>query len=937
MDIKWTKWFLLINCIALSFPVLHSQSQFDLSGNLVNEEEEPLEWASVVLFNPSDSTMMAFGYSDEEGFFKIPKLNRGDYLMKVGYVGLRDHEELIEVEGNVDLGTVVLYPADAIEGVDVTATRIPILVNRDTVIYDAKAYNLAQNATVEDLLKRLPGVEVDPDGNIRALGEDVQNVLVDGRRFFGGDARIATRNIQADAVNRVEVYDKKSEESEFTGIDDGTREKTINLELKEDKKGGAFGYVSGAYGTDDRYEGKLSLNSFNDKRQVAVLAGGNNINELGFSFQDYFQFTGGMQQMMSGGGGRGGGFNFGRDNPLISRGPQSGFLTSFSGGLQFTQRYGEDNEINTSYFFGLTDRSNERLLNRDNFLPGDEVLNTSEEAINDSKDYNHRLNLRWEQNMGSRTALKFNSNLNYTTRDESRVSFTENFNSSNKVNNISDQDFSADGENIDFNGSMTLRHRFEKRGRVMAAGFNGSYAKNDQEGFLNAFNRLFADGQPISEEELLESQDQENKNLNFGTDLQFTEPIGENHFLTTQYLFSKSNMRNNREVLDLSDEGDPVIIPALSNQYDADYLYHRIGISLRRVKDKSNLNGGLDYQYSTLEGVVVGNDEAVKQDFSNFLPRLSWNYEFHRGKNLNVNYNTSVREPTVIQLQPIIDNSDPLNLYEGNPDLKPSYTHRLNFRYTTFNMMTFRNFFVFGNVSYSRNRIRESIRFDDQNRRIRKPENVSDDWSLTGSVNYGTPIASTGIRTNARLSTTYNWGNAFVNEVESETRTFSPSIDFRISYDIENWLDVNLGTTISHSNTRYKIMESLNQSYQSYAHRLDLRSNFGGEKWQLESGITITQYRSDDGLFDDDIPIWNASFSRFFMEDNRIQLKIRAHDLLDQNIGFSRTADINYIQEERVLSLGRYFMLEFRYNINAAANPAAGRGGIFRTMGRLMG
>ena len=921
----------------LSICTVESQNRFGVTGKLVNQQEEALEWASVILFNPLDSTMAAFAYSDKQGDFLIPNVNIGEYLLKAGFVGMADHEQMIEVNESLHLGIIVMENASGLEGVEVSATRIPILVQRDTVVYDARAFNMAQNATVEDLLRRLPGVEVDPDGTIRALGEEVQNVLVDGRRFFGGDVRIATRNIQADAVERVQVFDRKSEEADFTGIDDGSREKTINLELKEDRKGGGFGYVSGGYGgPDNRYDGKLSYNRFDDKRQMAVLAGGNNINELGFSWQDYFQFSGGMQQMMSGGGGGRGGFR-GGGNPLIGGGTQSGFLNSASAGLQFSQKYGKENEINASYFFGLADRTNERILSRDNFLPGNQLLNTAEESLNESTNYDHRLTLRLDQNIGERSALRLNSNLNYTLRDEDRLNTTNNTNDFQKTSNLSEQEFEGDGSNINYTGSLTFRHRFPTRGRVLAAGASGNYSRNEEDGFLNAFNRVFADDVILDDSTIVQSQDQKNSSHGFGIDLQYTEPIADKLFLTGQYVFNNSVRRNNREVIDLSDEGNPIIVPTLSNEFNTDFLYHRMGLSVRKITDRSNINGGVDYQLSTLDGELVGNESPVSRDFSYFLPRFSWNYEVQRGKNMNLSYNTSVREPSVVQLQPIIDNSDPLNIYEGNPDLEPEYTHRLSYRYTTFNMMTFQNFFVFGNVSYTKNRIRESITFDEQLRRIRKPVNVEDDWSLTGSVNYGKPIGNTGIRGNLRLGAVYNWGNAFINGVESETRTFAPNADLRLMYELNNWLDVNLNTNVTTSNTRYLIESNLDQSFQTYRHGIDLRATLGEEKWQIETSMNITQYRSDDGLFDDDIPLWNAAISRFFMEDNRIQVKLRAVDLLNKNIGFNRQSDLNFIEESRTLSLGRFVMLEFRYNINAAANPAATRGGMFRTFSRMMG
>jgi len=901
---------------------------FSIEGTVVDSTDAPLEWASILLFHPQDSTMLAFAYSDAKGQFKMKNLKSRDYILKIGFLGLTAYEDSLMLERDLNVGIIKLVPYSKELGeVEITATRIPILIKKDTIEYDAQSFRVRPNANVEELLKQLPGVEVDQEGGIRAQGEEVKNVLVDGRRFFGNDPKLATKNLPADAVDKVQIYDRKSETSEFTGIDDGSREKTINLQLKPDRKNGAFGYASGAYGgPDDRFDGKLSLNRFSDTRQFAILAGGNNINQQGFSFQDYMQFSGGMQGGMGGGRGGAGG-------APINRGRDDGFTTAFNSGLQYTERWGKENELNTSYFYNQVRELKESELERLTFLPNGGQFVTLEDANSLNTNSNHRFNVNYDQTIDTFSAIKIISNFSVTTGrgDQMQMAFNEGRGGLTQ-DNESINDYLSRGDTWSWNGSATWRRRFEKRGRILATTASGNLRSSVQDARLIAVNSFLMEGMPTEVENINQQQDQDNRNWSVMGNTQYTEPLGNRQYLEFKYIVSHAPMRNERLVYDIFGNELQIINPELSNGYDATFSYHRPGISYRKITDNGNFNIGVDGKFSNLNGSIDGFGSPLARSFNFVLPNFRWTYNPVRTKNFNVDYNTSIREPSIVQLQPLADNRDPLNIYIGNAELEPEYAHRLSMRYSSFNPVNFQNFFVFGNVSYTSNRIRETQTIDEQLRRVRTPINVRGEWDMFSRVNFGYPIQNLGLRFNVSGGLNYNWGLTFVNDVENQTRRLTPSTDLRIIYQLKSYLDINVGTGFNYTQTNYSVQSELDQSFVTYTHNASIRANWP-EKWQFETGLNLAQFRGDAGVFNEDIPIWTASISRFLLAKDRGELKIIAYDLLNRNQGINRLADLNFIEDQRILSLGRYIMVEFRYNINSSpSTQRGGRGGMFRFM-----
>ncbi|MDH4058923.1 MAG: carboxypeptidase-like regulatory domain-containing protein, partial [Cyclobacteriaceae bacterium] len=402
--------FLIISQVAVA-------QRMVVKGQMLGPDEKPLQSATVILLNPADSSLVNFGATNNTGNFEIKNVKHGEYLLKVTFVGNKTFSFTISPAPDqtvVDIGIGKMEEANTeLDEVVVMAEKAPVQIKGDTIEFNAASFKTKQNDNVEELLKKLPGVEVENDGSIKAQGEQVRRVTVDGREFFGRDPKLATRNLPADAVDKVQVFDKKSDQAEFTGIDDGQRDKTINLELKEEKRNGVFGNVMGGVGTDERLAGKASLNRFKKGQQLSFIGMGNNVNEQGFSIDDYLNYSGGLNS--SGGGGIR--IQIGGDNsnsiPLNVGGRQNGLMTNYAAGLNFSDVFNKKTELTSSYFFNHIDHNLDKTTDRISYYPDRPDLYYNENSSQQNSNSSHRLNLILDHRIDSVNSIKLTLNFSY--------------------------------------------------------------------------------------------------------------------------------------------------------------------------------------------------------------------------------------------------------------------------------------------------------------------------------------------------------------------------------------------------------------------------------------------------------------------------------------------------------------------------------------------
>lgn len=892
--------------------------------------------ATVVLLQKQDSVMTAFGISDTDGRFSLKRIAPGDYLLQVSYVGYETHYRPLSLAAEpakTDAGTITLATASAdLAAVEVTAEHVPMRFSRDTLEYNADAFKTQPGAVVEDLLKKLPGVEIGRDGSIKAQGETVQNVLVDGKEFFGNDPTIATKNLPADAVKKVQVFDKKSDKAEFTGIEDGRDEKTINLSLKDGKKQGYFGNATAGAGAlqnadgsydPDRYEGKFNVNRFSKNTQFSVLGMANNTNQQGFSFNDYLQFMGGMSNLMSGGGGKMQiSLDPGSSGIPMGAGPASGLNATWAGGLNFNHDFSKKTELNASYFYNRIENDIERTVTRENLL-GDAGFASGEDEDRLSRNQNHRFNLRLQHEIDSFQNLILRSRLGFNDAflDSDGTSFTRN--TAGFLENEGLRNYHADGENLSLNTNLTYRRRFRNLGRSFVADLTFGKQDNERAASLYSLNRFFQNGNPTFAEAVDQRQGYADDAADYGLTLSYTEPLGKKRYL--EFEASRRNYSNEtaKDFFDRQPGGEEVFNELLSTHFNRGYRYDRGGLNFLMNRKKYNLTLGAALQQSKLKGELAGGDVPISRSFTRVLPSLFFDYEFGTSRNFNFSYTTSLREPSLEQLLPVVDNSDPLNTFTGNPNLQPEYAHDLGLRYMLFDAFSFTSFFANVNATYTKDRITNASSIDSLFRRNTRPVNVDNDLALRSYLSFGTPLRFIQSNIHLDLNNTWNRGILFVNEMENTATRQRHSIDLSLDNRKKDFVDVAIGVRFSHNKTTYSENSSLNQTYLDRLFYADLTLT-PTEKWSIGSSFDYTIYSEENFGGKRSVPIWRASVSRYFLKNNRGQLKLAAFDLLNKNIGINRNSQLNYVEEERIRSLGRYVMLSFSYSISGFGKKSGG-------------
>ena len=893
-----------------------AQSSYDIEGVVLGDDEEPLMSATVVLLDQTDSTLLSFALTDDKGRFKVMDVAHGTLIMQVTFLGYEQLSKLLEVGDGFDpkLPPIQLVKANfALQEVEITEEHVPIVVKKDTLEYNAAAFETQPNEVVEDLLRKLPGVEVDTDGTITAQGEEVQNVTVDGKKFFGEDPTIATRNLPADAIDKVQIFDQKSDMAEFSGMDDGEREKTINLELKEDRRQGQFGTLEAGYGTDSRYKGRLSLNRFSSKTQISAIGNFNNINEQGFSSQDFVSFMQGI------------GFRNRGNGLAVNNGLSNGFVTTNAGGLNINHDISAKVDLTFSYF--LNDISNEitSQLSRETFGENasffDEEIN---EEVNSSS--NHRFNTELDIEIDSTQDLEIRSGFTLNDGSSSFLGTAERLDNVLTPQNSSVQDYSNNGGNHEFTGRATYRKKFgkiKKKTYTVQANFNDT--SSDSDGELASDNLFFEDGTQSFIDNIVQLQNQRDEGNNYRIQTSFVTPIGLKTFLEAKYTRRNFNNELQRVVEDVV-TGDALLNDDLSNHYQRDYVYDRAALVWHLNTDKTSLSVEGALQNSILEGDIISEDLFIENKVFRFLPRLNFRHDLGQSQNIRLTYSTSVNEPSLQQLQPVPDNSDPINVYVGNANLVPEYTHTLRLNYVSFDQFSFRSFFAFINARYTRNNITNQTILDENFRQLTQPLNVDYDLNLSANLNFSTPLKLLRTRLNIGARLTYQNSLVFINAVENTRNRFTPSINVRIENRKKTKIDWEVGGNFRHNLTSYNLSDR-DQSFSSSGVFSDITYRFS-KTFSASTSVNVDFYSEEQFGEATTVPIWKASMSKFFLKDQKLEVKLSVFDILNQNIGISRSNGLNFIQNSEINSIGQYGMLSVIYAIRSVGQGGGGaRGG----------
>jgi hypothetical protein len=917
MSSKLTPFLFSILLFSLFTGVLRAQNIGNLSGVVLDSAGVALSSATVMLLKKTDSTLVEFTLSENDGRFRFEKISLGDYLLNITYLGYKSFYRPLAFSAtvpNIALGNLILESQSTLlNEVVVEGERNPMSIKKDTVEYNAAAFQVQPNASVEDLLKKLPGVQVDRSGNVQAQGETVNRILVDGKEFFGRDPKMATKNLPANAIDKVQVFDKKSDQAEFTGIDDGQREKTINLTLREDSRRGSFGSLNGGIGSQDRFQGKANLNKFGSKEKISFIGMANNINNQGFSFEEYVGFTGGMSRQ--------GGFQIDGDSP-INNGNNTGFTNTYSGGLNYTNSINKKTDLTASYFYSMLDKQTDRTLFRENFLTDRTFFNT-EESKQNNKNQSHRLNVVLDHKLDSFQSIRLTSRV--TLRESKSLYEGENatLNADFTPSNQNIRTNTSDGAATQLTNDLLFRKRLSKPGRSYSANFSFNLNNDGNFGENLSENTFFRAGKNRTDT-IKQRFEQDNERVTYGVRISYTEPLFRLQYLEMNYDYRHNDNNQFREVYDLAFGLNPYekFNTQLSNQYTTDYNYHRGGANYRFSGEKFNLTAGASLQYSLLTGDLILTEQHIEKKYTNILPAVRMRWDVGKGKNLSADYSTNVREPSLTQLQPLVDNSNPLNIYVGNPDLRPEYSHNLATRFFSFNQFSMTNIFVFSNIGYTQNKIRNTQIIDERYVTTTRPENVANDLNISARANFGTRIKPLKIRINSNAGILKNKGLTYINGALSTTNSTNLSGGLSIENQKKELFDWQLGLDWSHSKTAYSIATQNARQFSVRTYTANINIPLFKKVINVSTNLDYEIYSGLSAGFNQAIPIWNSGLSVFILKDKKGELKLAAIDMLNRNTGISRAADFNYTSDEQIRSLGRFFMLSFTYTLKGVGgNP----------------
>ena len=895
--------------------------------------KQPVAAATITVLQRSDSSLVTFTMTDRRGEFSLANVPYGDYRLLVTHVNYHNVNKFFTINdanNNVDFPNVEVSDKNKVlEEVVVMAEAPPVTLIGDTVQYNAGSFKTKPNAVVEDLLKKMPGIQVEKDGTVKAQGQTVNRVLVDGKEFFGNDPKIATKNLPADAVDKVQVYDKQSDMAQLTGFDDGQSEKTINLKLKKDKKKGVFGKVNAGGGTDGRYQGRFNVNSFKGARQMSVIGMGNNTNAEGFSFMDILSFSGGKNQL-GGGGGGGLNINISSNDPMagaMGGGNNNAINTSWAGGANYNNIIGNKMEIQSNYFFSRYNPVTDQKLSRQYILP-DSTYFYNQNSRTNNLSYSHRFNLTYDYLIDSMHSLKFTPTLSLQNAKNQSLSKYETLSEQliRSNNGFSNNYAASDGYN--FNGTLLFRKKFNRRGRTLSVSLGSTLNNSEGNGQLGSVNEFYnRSGLSVKTDSINQQSFSESEVRGYTTRAVYTEPLFKRSLVELSVSKNESRSVSDKVTYDFNQSSGKhdMVNPLLTNNYENIYGTATAGIRVRTQKKKYNYSFGLTWQNADLKGTIKSGikDSVITKSFYNLLPNARFQYNFTRFKNLQLDYRASTNQPSVSQLQPIPDISNPLNIRMGNPNLKQEFTHRINASYTGINPFRNKSFFWFSSYSFTNNRIVNYDIIDSFGRKITTPVNVDGVYNLNNDLTVGLPLRFIKSSLNFNTGFGYSKSIQFINTVRNNIYNVSIDPGIEISKSFKDKLDLTLSGGFTYNKAKYSLQSSLNNNYLTQDYGIDVGWQLPGNFYlSTDFRYTINSQRSAG--FNAKVPLWNAAFSKLFLKYNRGEIKISVYDLLNENQAIVRNTNSNYIEDQNNRVLKRFFLLSFTYSLNKMSANAGG-------------
>ncbi len=905
-----------------------ARAQYRVNGHITDAAGgKPLSGAHILLSHPRD-TLSHATVSDEKGDFLFKNVSPGDYLLKVLFVGFRTLQKEISVRSDLSLGDLVLEEDTVSIGAVTVEGKIPQAEQRgDTTQYNAAAFKVTRDATAEQLAQKLPGVVIE-NGKVQAHGEDVKEVMVDGRPFFDRDPMAALRNLPAEVIDKIQVFDKQSEQARFTGFEDGNTQKVMNIITRPGMSNGTFGRFYGGYGTDGRYHVGGNINIFKEARRISIVGQSNNLNQQNFSSEDLLGvMSSGSSRFRgrrTGGAPRGGGGGSTGDF-LVT--PQAGITTTHALGVNYSDEWGKKIKVTGSWFFNRTTNRADQELLRSYISDRDSGQIYHEQEVTGATNTNHRFHVRLDYRINDNNSILFRPRLTLQRNDGYSYVNGETSLADQLLNNTRNY-FDSYLKGLNYSGIFLYRHKFSKKRRTLSLNINSGYNQSKGNNYFISADTFFTKEVLVNANDQLSHLDADGWNVS--GNLMYTEPLGKKSLLEFHYQQSYRPSFSDKETWNYDTLTlDYSLLDTLqSNKFKSRFVSQEGGVGYLYRQGKLNLTTRVSLESSTLT-----RDETYPREgeIVNCYLRLQGmaflRYRMAMGRNLAVIYRTSTTPPTASQMQEVLDNSDPLHLKTGNADLSPSYQQNLFLRYSAINRQRSSVFFIMlagsltsqaivtQTLTARRDTVVSGILIP-AGVQLSRPVNINGQWSVRSFITYGFPVKALKSNMNFNLTTSYSRQPGYINTDLNYAHNTAFTLGFVWSSNISENLDFTL---ISRS--RYNIISNSLQQASNY--------NYFGQtttgrikgiirrRVVLGSDISQQVYSGLSADLDKNYWIWNLSAGVKLFKNRRGELALQVADVLNQNRSIQRNSTATYVEDMKTVVLQRYAMLTFSYNLRS--------------------
>ena len=888
------KKLLVLFIASLAFLPAFAQ-QGKISGSILSASTKDAVAGAVIILTNADSSFRHSVITDESGRFYFNNVSPGFYNLLISAVGFetRTHPLTnISSKNKVLIDSIFLNPFfDTLQTVIVSAKRPSVNIKTDTTEFSASAFKVRKNATVEDMFQKMPGLEVDKNGGIKAQGETVTQIYVDGKPFFGTDLKSVTQNFPADIIDKIQIIDKRSDQALATKVEDGVREKIINITLKKDRKKGMFGKDYIGYGTENRYEGKLNTNIFNNERKISVIVAANNTN-------------------------RNDNNNPGADDASYDN--RNGITNTTQAKINYADKFGKNFDFSTYLNFEKNNNKRDEIFNRENIF-GDSSSFYYENRKSRTITQSYNAGLYFEYRPDTLTFIRVNENAGYNINDFDLISA---FNSTladnaklNDGNRLSNRRSKAPFAN----GQVSINRKLKKAGRNFFFNFNNNINNNLTDNF-NISNNYFypVDGNYYSQL-LNQLQNNNNNSYTLGSSVSYTEPLGKNSSLNFSYNYRYAKNNTIKEAFDYNIITSlyDLFNDTLSNRFDNNNYNGTAGVTYNYGTSKFGFGAGLRRQDALVKSRSLTTDSIYDQNFSGIYPNLNL-FINGKGKRFNLYYNFNLQAPQAFQLQPVVDNTNPLFLKLGNPELKFASVHNIRYNFNTYNAKKQTGFNSNAGIALINNNIANSNTFDNNTgSQVSVPINVDGAYNWNTWFSYFRPLAihSNKIKWNISL-----FANGFknINILNSEkniTLNDYERISTGFIYDAPEWIDVRFNVGLSRQRTIYSLESTLNNT----SNFLEINPNVtfipaSGTEINIDYNYRQTTGQSAD--FNTTINMLNADVVQYLSKKKNVWVRLKAYDILQQNVSIWRSAGDNYIQDTKANVLSNFYLLSFNIRLN---------------------